>query len=102
MTLLGGEGSLRGSRWLQVPAILLLVLATLPVPGLAWGDRGHKLINAAAVENLPEPLRSYFRGRKAYLIPISWRPMMPRSAHIITPTLTPMTLSRFSNCAGNS
>jgi hypothetical protein len=35
---------------------------------LAWGDRGHKLINAAAVENLPEPLRSYFRARKAYLV----------------------------------
>jgi len=68
MTLLGGEGSLRGSRWLQVPAILLLVLATLPVPGLAWGDRGHKLINAAAVENLPEPLRSYFLARKEYLV----------------------------------
>ncbi len=68
MTLLGGGGSLRGSRWLQVPAILLLVFATLPVPGLAWGDRGHKLINATAVENLPEPLRSYFRGRKAYLV----------------------------------
>jgi hypothetical protein len=48
--------------------ILLLALATLPVPGLAWGDRGHKLINAAAVENLPEPLRSYFRARKAYLV----------------------------------
>jgi hypothetical protein len=26
------------------------------------------LINAAAVENLPEPLRSYFRARKAYLV----------------------------------
>jgi hypothetical protein len=68
MTLLGGEGSLRGSRWLQVPVILLLALANRPVPGLAWGDRGHKLINAAAVESLPEPLRSYFRARKAYLV----------------------------------
>jgi hypothetical protein len=68
MTLLGGEGSLRGSRWLQVTVILLLVLANLPVPGLGWGDRGHKLINAAAVENLPEPLRSYFRARKVYLV----------------------------------
>jgi hypothetical protein len=38
------------------------------MPGLAWGDRAHKLINAAAVENLPEPLRSYFRARKAYLV----------------------------------
>jgi hypothetical protein len=68
MTLLGGKGLLRGSRWLRVPVILLLALATRPAPGLAWGDRGHKLINAAAVENLPEPLRSYFRARKAYLV----------------------------------
>jgi hypothetical protein len=68
MTRLGGEGPLRGWRWLQAPVILLLVLARRPVPGLAWGDRGHKLINAAAVENLPEPLRSYFRARKVYLV----------------------------------
>ena len=26
------------------------------------------MVNAAAVENLPEPLRSYFRARKAYLV----------------------------------
>jgi hypothetical protein len=68
MTLPGGESSLRGCKWLQVPLILLLALATLPVWGLAWGDRGHKLLNAAAVENLPEPLRSYFRTRKTYLV----------------------------------
>jgi hypothetical protein len=68
MTLLGGEGRLKASRWLQASAILLLVLTQRPVPGLAWGDRGHKLINAVAVENLPEPLRSYFRARKAYLV----------------------------------
>jgi hypothetical protein len=68
MTRPSGERTLRASRWLQVLVILLLALATRPVPGLAWGDRGHKLINAAAVENLPEPLRSYFRARKAYLV----------------------------------
>jgi hypothetical protein len=64
----GGAGLLRGCRWLRVPVILLLVLASRPVPGLAWGDRAHKIINAAAVENLPEPLRSYFRARKVYLV----------------------------------
>lgn len=68
MTLHGGEGRLRASRCLQAPVILLLVLTQRPVPGLAWGDRGHKLIAAAAVENLPEPLRSYFRTRKVYLV----------------------------------
>ena len=65
---LGGEGWLRGCRWLQVQVMLLLALANLPVPGLAWGERGHRLINAAAVENLPEPLRSYFLARKAYWV----------------------------------
>jgi len=68
MTPLGGEGTLRVSRWLQAPVILLLVLAQRSVPGLAWGDRGHTLINAAAVEDLPEPLRSYFRARKVYIV----------------------------------
>jgi hypothetical protein len=63
-----GRGKLTASRWLQLPVILLLVLAQRPVPGLAWGDRGHKLINAAAVDNLPEPLRAYFRARKVYLV----------------------------------
>jgi hypothetical protein len=64
----GTEGVPRASRWLQVAVILLLVFVQPPVPGLAWGDRGHKLINAAAVDNLPEPPRSYFRARKLYLL----------------------------------
>jgi len=46
---------------------LCLVLAS-GGPAGAWGDRGHRLVNAAAVENLPEPLRSYFRARQAYLL----------------------------------
>jgi len=68
MGALGAEGIPRASRWLLVQVILLLVLAQWPVPGLAWGDRGHKLINAAAVDNLPEPPRSYFRARRVYLL----------------------------------
>ena len=64
----GTEGLPEASWWLLVPVILLLVFAQRPVPGLAWGDRGHKLINAAAVDNLPEPSRSYFCARKVYLV----------------------------------
>jgi hypothetical protein len=45
-----------------------LVLLDWSVPALGWGERGHQIINAAAVENLPEPLRSYFRARKAFLV----------------------------------
>jgi len=64
----GGHDRLRGCPWLQVPTMLVLALAYSTVPGLAWGERGHKLINAAAVENLPEPLRRYFQAHKAYLV----------------------------------
>jgi hypothetical protein len=35
---------------------------------MAWGDHGHKLVNAAAVDNLPEPVRSYFETRRVYLV----------------------------------
>jgi len=62
------EASGGASRWLLILVILLLVFAQRPAPGLAWGDRGHRLINAAAVDNLPEPPRSFFRARKVYLL----------------------------------
>jgi len=57
-----------GLSLLEVPLMLLLLFVQRPVPGLAWGDRGHQLINAAAVDNLPQPLRAYFRARKVYLV----------------------------------
>jgi hypothetical protein len=47
--------------------VALLILSS-PLPGRAWGEQAHRLVNAAAVENLPEPLRAYFRARKAYLV----------------------------------
>jgi len=50
---------------------LLLVVWFLVCPStlaLAWGERAHQMINASAVENLPEPLRTYFRARKAFLV----------------------------------
>jgi hypothetical protein len=48
--------------------LLILALLFLSVPGLAWGERAHEMVNAAAVETLPEPLRSYFRTRKVFLV----------------------------------
>ncbi len=39
-----------------------------PRPLECWGRRGHQLVNGAAVENLPEPLRAYLRIRKIYLM----------------------------------
>lgn len=50
--------------WLATAFLCLCFSA----PGFAWGERGHRLVNAAAVENLPEPLRSYFRAGKAFLV----------------------------------
>ena len=47
---------------------LLVVFLSSPRLASAWGQQGHKIVNAAAVENLPEPLRSYFRSRKAFLV----------------------------------
>ncbi len=50
-------------------AVLVVALPLcLAVPVRAWGELGHRLVNAAAIENLPEPLRSYFRARQAYLV----------------------------------
>ena len=47
-------------------AVLVLVL---PVPlALAWGERGHRIVNTAAVNDLPEPLKSYCRARLGYLV----------------------------------
>jgi hypothetical protein len=54
----------RAARGLLVALLMGWPAAT----ALAWGEQGHRLVNAAAVENLPEPLRAYFRARKAYLI----------------------------------
>ncbi len=67
-TLSCGGGALSVSQWLPLAMGLLLVLGQSPVRGLAWGVRGHELINAAAVGNLPEPLRTYFLARKVYLV----------------------------------
>lgn len=47
---------------------MLCILLTSSRPAQAWGERGHRIVNAAAIENLPEPLRSYFRARQDYLV----------------------------------
>src|SRR6266567_9326721 len=52
---------------LKALAVLVLLLATSPF-GRPWGTQAHQLVNAQAVENLPEPLRGYFRARKIHLV----------------------------------
>ncbi len=49
-------------------ALAFLTLISYAKPARAWGNRAHRMVNAAAIENLPEPLRAYFRARQAYLV----------------------------------
>lgn len=44
-------------------AIVALALLAAPRPATAWGLRTHRLVVAAAVARLPEPLRSAFASR---------------------------------------
>jgi hypothetical protein len=48
--------------------LFVLILLSAAPPALAWGDLGHQRVNAAAIEALPEPLRSYFRARQTYFL----------------------------------
>ena len=48
--------------------LLIAILVSGATPALAWGDLAHQMVNAAAIEGLPEPIRSYFRTRKIYLL----------------------------------
>ncbi len=48
--------------------LLLSLLLNSPLPARAWGDQAHRLVNAAAVASLPEPLGAYFRARKAFWV----------------------------------
>ena len=54
------------------PVCRILLFALLLISGAtlawAWGDLAHQMVNAAAIENLPEPLRSYFQARRQYLL----------------------------------
>jgi hypothetical protein len=58
-----------GAPWSARRAtMVILVLLAARAPVWAWGERAHEIINAAAVENLPEPLRAFFRARQAFLV----------------------------------
>jgi len=49
-------------------AVFLVLAFLAPDRAFSWGNQAHQLVNARAVENLPEPLRTYFRSRLAYLV----------------------------------
>jgi hypothetical protein len=60
-----GSGAIRPA---QRTLLFLLILLCGAPRALAWGDLGHQRVNAAAIEVLPEPLRSYFRARASYFL----------------------------------
>jgi Zinc dependent phospholipase C len=49
-------------------ALLFGLIFLAPGWAYSWGNQAHQLVNARAVENLPEPLRTYLRARQSYLI----------------------------------
>ena len=64
----------RAGRGLRALVLVLTTLGLLPVHARAWGERAHRRVNAEAIENLPEPLRSYFQARRSYLVENASKP----------------------------
>jgi hypothetical protein len=46
-------------------AVSLLLLLTAPIPGFAWGNEGHRLINRLAASNLPSDTPAFLRAASA-------------------------------------
>jgi hypothetical protein len=74
VSLLRSNVHTRARRGLHALVLVLAALGLLPVHARAWGERAHRRVNAEAIENLPEPLRSYFRARKSYLVENASKP----------------------------
>ncbi len=55
---------MRGPRRLPVPFAALAFLLTA-APLLAWGEKGHRIINTQALTALPPELRGWYAGREA-------------------------------------
>jgi len=54
------------TRALYRPAAVLLVfLLMVPMPGYAWGNEGHRMINRLAVSNLPAEMPGFLRTPEA-------------------------------------
>jgi hypothetical protein len=46
-------------------ACTLVVTLITPIPGLAWGNEGHRLINKLAASNLPSDVPAFLRSEAA-------------------------------------
>lgn len=60
----------RTFRYSSVFAILALAATALALASVAlsWGDSGHRLVVAKAVDTLPDEMRPYFEANKQYLM----------------------------------
>jgi len=56
------------SRGLREILIGALVFQSAAATGWSWGNQGHEIINRAAIQSLPEPLRDWFEARAEYLV----------------------------------
>jgi hypothetical protein len=55
-------------RRIQRMLLGILLFQLVPLTGRAWGNVGHQIINRAAVESLPQPLRAWFEARLEFLV----------------------------------
>jgi hypothetical protein len=46
----------------------LAVWALAAAPGAAWQDKGHQIVNGAAIDALPSPLRAFYQQHRAYVV----------------------------------
>ncbi len=61
-----------GVALLALASIAMAIAPTAPLPGAAWQDEGHVLVNQVAAEHLPDEMPQFFReavDRLAYLGP---------------------------------
>ncbi|MBI4553237.1 MAG: hypothetical protein HY710_13325 [Candidatus Latescibacteria bacterium] len=63
-----------GNRILLFCFFLLTTPLTLPVPALAWWEKGHRIVTANAVAALPDDMPRFFKDGAATLIRLSSQP----------------------------
>jgi predicted AlkP superfamily phosphohydrolase/phosphomutase len=70
--------SVRRPKSAAVAIAVVLGVAVVPDPLLAWGFTAHRMVNAKAIGTLPEPVAAFFDGNRAYVVehaidPDLWR-----------------------------
>jgi hypothetical protein len=55
-----------------LPTLTLVCVLALCVlaasPGAAWQDKGHQIVNGAAIDALPSPLRVFYQQHRSYVV----------------------------------